>query len=382
MRAFIIVIDGFGIGELPDSRMYNDLGANTLKNLVNSYDIHLPTMESLGLYNIDGVFGNSETSKGAFARLAEISKAKDTTAGHWEIAGIITKEPFPTFPNGFPHPLVEKLRHIFNKDILCNKPYSGTSAIRDFGVQHIQTGCPIVYTSADSVLQVAAHTDVMPLETLYAKCAEIRQICKGEYGVARVIARPFEGKFPFSRTDDRRDFSLSPPQKTLLDDVKESGMKCLGIGKIGDIFNYQGLTDSIHTHRNCDTLRELLKVAEQDFDGLVFANLIDTDMLYGHRRDVFGYAQTLEDIDKGFGELLSVLNKDDVVYITSDHGNDPCHSRHTDHTREYVPLLISGKNIIPTNLGTISGFDCIADTVREQLELARGQKSLWGKITY
>ncbi len=382
MRAFIIVIDGFGIGELPDARMYNDFGANTLKNLLNSYDLHIPTLESLGLYSIDGAFGNSETSKGAFARLAEISKAKDTTAGHWEIAGIITKEPFPTFPEGFPLPLVKKLQIIFKKDILLNKPYSGTSAIRDYGEEHVKTGCPIVYTSADSVLQIAAHTDVVPLETLYHWCEEVRKVCVGEYAVGRIIARPFNGSHPFVRTDDRRDFSINPPQKTLLDDVKDAGMKCVGLGKIGDIFNYQGLTDTIHTHRNSDTMEQLLKLTKQNFDGLVFANLIDTDMLYGHRRDVYGYAQTLEEIDKGIELLLTSVNKSDVIYITSDHGNDPCHSLHTDHTREYVPLLIYGKDIIPTNLGTISGLDCIADTVREQLGLSHAQKSLWGRITY
>ncbi len=381
MKAFVLVIDGFGIGAMPDCKMYNDFGANTLKNVLSAYDMSIPNLKKLGLFDIDGLYPDDKTAKGAYGRLSELSKAKDTTAGHWEIAGVITHKPFPTFPNGFPEELTEKLGQIFGTGILLNKPYSGTDAIRDFGAEHLQTGKPIVYTSADSVLQVACHVGKISLDKLYDWCGQIRKICTGEFGVGRVIARPFAGEYPFARTQDRKDFSLVPPQKTLLDDMKENNFHSVGVGKIEDIFAFQGLTESYHTHNNAESMDKTVELAKNDFDGLVFVNLIDTDMLFGHRRDVFGYAEAMEDLDNRFGELMSCLKHEDVLYVTSDHGNDPTHKAHTDHTREYTPLLIYGRDIVPTNLGTIEGFDVIADTVREQFALPQNGKSVWKKIT-
>lgn len=382
MRAYIIVIDGFGIGAMPDCKMYNDYGANTLKNILRTYEMNIPNLVDLGLYDIDGVFCDDHSAKGAYARLMELSKAKDTTAGHWEIAGVVTEKPFPTFPNGFPTDFVNKLEKIFGTKILLNKPYSGTEALRDFGEEHLKNGYPIVYTSADSVLQIATHVDKVPLEKLYDWCKQAREICVGEYGVGRVIARPFSGSFPFTRTIDRKDFSLSAPGETLLLDMKENGLASIGVGKIEDIFNFQGLTESYHTHSNLEGMDKVIELAKTDFDGLIFANLVDTDMLYGHRRDLFGYAQSLEEFDIKLGELMQVLRKNDVLYITSDHGNDPTHKVHTDHTREYTPLLIYGTNIVPTNLKTLNGFDSIADTIREQFGLPNNGKSVWDKITF
>lgn len=380
MKAFVIVIDGFGVGALPDCKLYNDFGANTLKNVLSAYDMSIPNLKKLGLMSIEG-FPDDRTANGAYARLAELSKGKDTTAGHWEIAGIVTSKPFPTFPEGFPPQFVEKLEKIFGAGILLNKPYSGTDAIRDYGEEHLATGKPIVYTSADSVLQVACHIKKVPLARLYEWCGQIREICVGEYAVGRVIARPFDGVHPFTRTPDRKDYSVPPPQKTLLDDMKDNGFKSVGVGKVEDIFNFQGLTDSYHTHNNVESMDKTIELAQEDFDGLVFVNLIDTDMLYGHRRDIFGYAGAIEEIDNKLGELMSCLKHEDVLYVTSDHGNDPTHKLHTDHTREYTPLLIYGRDIVPTNLGTITGFDVVADTVREQFALQQKGKSVWKKMT-
>lgn len=381
MRAFILVIDGFGIGALPDCKMYNDFGANTLKHVLNSYDMNIPNLTDLGLLDIDGVLPDDRSAKGAYARMQELSKAKDTTAGHWEISGIVTKKPFPVFREGFPKDFVAKLEKIFGSPILLNRAYSGTDAIRDFGDEHLATGYPIVYTSADSVLQIATHVDKVPLEKLYGWCEEVRKICVGEYAVGRIIARPFNGKYPYARTDDRKDFSLDPPCPTLMDEFQENGIETVGVGKIEDIFNHKGLNRSYHLHDNDGCMKKTIELAKTDFNGLVFVNLIDTDMLYGHRRDVFGYAQSLERLDEQIGELMSNLRRNDVIYITSDHGNDPCHKVHTDHTREFTPLLVYGTNIVPTNLGTLVGFDTIADTIREQFGLNNNGKSVWQKIT-
>ncbi|MEG1527723.1 MAG: phosphopentomutase [Clostridia bacterium] len=381
MRAFILVIDGLGIGEMPDARLYGDRGSNTLKNIYNSYDMDIPTLISLGLYSIDNTYCDTKNIRGAYARMEELSKAKDTTVGHWEIAGVVTTQPFPTFPDGFPPEFIQQLEDAFGVKVLLNKPYSGTEALKDYGAEHIKTGCPIVYTSGDSVLQIAVHTDVIPLAKLYEFCSIARKLCVGKYNVGRIIARPFTGEFPFVRTDDRKDYSVSPPSDTLLNNVSNAGLASVGVGKIEDIFNFSGLTESYHTHNNAESLDKTIELAKKDFDGLVFVNLIDTDMLYGHRRDVFGYAQALEKIDIKLAELMIYLKPDDVLYVTADHGNDPCHKEHTDHTREYTPLLVFGDKIIPTNLGTIKGFDAIADTIREQLGLNFNSKSLWDKLT-
>jgi len=381
MKAFILVIDGFGIGAMPDCKKYNDFGANTLKNVRNAYDLNLPVLSEMGLYSIDGTYDDDRQPNGAFARLQEESKGKDTTVGHWEMAGVITKEFMPTFPNGFPKEFVDELEKAFGKKILCNKPYSGTEVIRDYGKEHLETGCPIVYTSADSVLQIAVHMDKYSIDELYEMCQKARDLCVGKYAVGRVIARPFDGEYPFVRTAERKDFSLDPTGETILDVMKAAGYASVAVGKIENIFNGRGITRSIHTHSNLEGLNVTLDLAKENFDGLVFVNLVDTDMKFGHRRDVYGYAQALEEIDKKVGELLPLLQPDDVVYITGDHGCDPTHRAHTDHTREYTPLLIYGCDVVPTNLGTLRGFDVISDTIKEQFDLPCGQKSVWELIT-
>lgn len=382
MRAFILVIDGFGIGAMPDCKKFNDFGANTLKNIRHAYDLNLPNMADMGLYNIDGTYNDDRMPIGAYARLEELSKGKDTTVGHWEMSGVITKSPLPTFPNGFPQSFIAKLEKELGTKVLCNKPYSGTEVIKDYGEEHLATGYPIVYTSADSVLQIAVHMDKYSIEQLYDMCEKARRLCTGEFGVGRIIARPFEGKYPFVRTAERKDFSLDPTGRTLLDCVKDAGLQSVAVGKIEYIFNGRGITRSIHTTGNLDGLNKTLELAREHFDGLVFVNLVDTDMKYGHRRDVFGYAEALEEIDAKVGELIKILHHDDVLYITGDHGCDPTHKAHTDHTREYTPLLMYGCDIVPTNLGTLKGFDVISDTIKEQLGIAKTTpKSVWEKVT-
>lgn len=381
MRAFILVIDGFGIGAMPDCKKFNDLGANTLKNVRAAYDLQLPVLADLGLYNIDGTFHDDRMPIGAYARLEELSKGKDTTVGHWEMAGVITREFMPTFPDGFPQGFIAKLEKELGTKVLCNKPYSGTEVIKDYGEEHLATGYPIVYTSADSVLQIAVHMDKYTIEQLYEMCEKARALCTGKYAVGRVIARPFTGAYPFTRTAERKDFSLNPPAKTILDNVKDAGLESVAVGKIEYIFNGQGITRSIHTESNLDGLNKTIQIAKERFDGLVFVNLVDTDMKYGHRRDVFGYAGALEEIDAKVAELIKFMHHDDVLYITGDHGCDPTHKAHTDHTREYTPLLMYGCDIVPTNLGTIKGFDVIADTIREQLGIGGGSKSVWERVT-
>ncbi len=383
MRAFILVIDGFGIGAMPDCKKFNDdFCANTLKNVRHAYDLNLPNMADMGLYSIDGTYNDDRMPSGAYARLEEASKGKDTTVGHWEMAGVITKSPLPTFPNGFPPNFVAKLEKELGTKILCNKPYSGTEVIKDYGREHLATGYPIVYTSADSVLQIAVHMDKYTIDELYQMCEKARTLCTGEFGVGRVIARPFTGEYPFTRTAERKDFSLDPTGVTLLDCVKDADMQSVAVGKIEYIFNGRGITRSIHTASNLDGLNQTLAIARERFDGLVFVNLVDTDMKYGHRRDVFGYAEALEEIDAKVGELVKILHHDDVLYITGDHGCDPTHKAHTDHTREYTPLLMYGCDIVPTNLGTLKGFDVISDTIKEQLGIAKTTpKSVWEKVT-
>ncbi len=278
MRAFILVIDGFGIGAMPDCKKFNDYGANTLKNIRHAYDLNLPILAEMGLYNIDGTYNDDRQPIGAYARLEELSKGKDTTVGHWEMAGVITREPLPTFPNGFPQNFVAKLEKELGAKILCNKPYSGTEVIKDYGEEHLKTGYPIVYTSADSVLQIAVHMDKYTIDELYEMCEKARRLCSGAYGVGRIIARPFTGSYPFTRTSERKDFSLDPTGKTLLDCVKEAGMESVAVGKIEYIFNGRGITRSIHTESNLDGLNKTIEIAKERFDGLVFVNLVDTDM--------------------------------------------------------------------------------------------------------
>lgn len=372
-RVFLIVLDSVGIGEEPDADLFGDVGSNTLKSCSASQYFNMPNMKELGLFNIDGVKDWAEgvdTPKACVARLREASMGKDTTIGHWEIAGMISPKPLPTFPEGFPKEVLDEFSKRTGRAVLCNKPYSGTEVIKDYGMEHINTGALIVYTSADSVFQIAAHEDVVPVETLYEYCRIAREILVGEYGVGRVIARPFIGADGvFERTPRRHDFSLVPPKDTMLDCIKNAGLTCFGIGKIKDIFAGKGLTDFVYTTGNEDGINKTLEYMDNDFDGLCFVNLVDFDMVYGHRRDIDGYAKALSYFDERLPQILSKMKEDDVLMITADHGCDPAFTKTTDHTREYIPLVMYGKNIKPGSLGTRKTFADIAATVLDYLNV-------------
>ena len=364
-RVFVIVLDSFGIGAAPDAADFGDAGANTIKGVAGTGILSLPNMISLGLGNIDGVDAveKVESPRATYARLEERSRGKDTTTGHWEMAGIISESPMPTFPNGFPRELLDAFEAKVGRGTLCNLPYSGTDVIRDYGKEHVETGKLIVYTSADSVFQVAAHEEIVPVDELYAICRTAREMLTGEYGVGRVIARPFIGTAPdFKRTENRRDFSLLPPKDTMLNKLSAAGLDVIGVGKIGDIFAMSGLTETHPTHNNGEGMAKAYELLDRDFHGLCFVNLVDFDMKYGHRQDAVGYAEALNAFDSWLGRALPKLRPDDVLIITADHGCDPT-DESTDHTREYVPFLMYGENIHEENLGTISGFDYISNTV-------------------
>ena len=365
-RIFLIVLDSVGIGELPDAAEYHDEGSNTLLAASKSSFFSMPNMRKLGYFNIDGVnIGEKEAHPtGAFARLAEVSKGKDTTIGHWEISGVISNHPLPTFPNGFPEEILDPFCQATGRGVLCNRPYSGTEVIKDYGPEHERTGALIVYTSADSVFQIAAHEDVVPVETLYEYCEIARKLLTGKYGVGRVIARPFVGeKGNYTRTSRRHDFSLEPPTKTCLDLLHESGYTVLSVGKIVDIFAGRGITEYVRTQGNADGIDKTLDYMKKDFTGLCFTNLVDYDMLYGHRNDVDGYAKALSYFDERLPELLAGLGDEDILMITADHGCDPS-TPSTDHSREYVPLLMYGKPLTAgKNYGTRSSFADIAATI-------------------
>lgn len=365
-RIFLIVLDSVGIGELPDAADYHDEGSNTLLAASKSSFFSMPNMRKLGYFNIDGVnIGEKEAHPtGAFARLAEVSKGKDTTIGHWEISGVISNHPLPTFPNGFPEEILDPFCQATGRGVRCNRPYSGTEVIKDYGPEHERTGALIVYTSADSVFQIAAHEDVVPVETLYEYCEIARKLLTGKYGVGRVIARPFVGeKGNYTRTSRRHDFSLEPPTKTCLDLLHESGYTVLSVGKIVDIFAGRGITEYVRTQGNADGIDKTLDYMKKDFTGLCFTNLVDYDMLYGHRNDVDGYAKALSYFDERLPELLAGLGDEDILMITADHGCDPS-TPSTDHSREYVPLLMYGKPLTAgKNYGTRSSFADIAATI-------------------
>ena len=346
-RVFWLIADSFGIGDAPDAAVFGDEGANTLRSCLQSGDLHLPTMQALGLFNIIGVRGEAvDAPIGNFARMREASQGKDTTIGHWELCGLRSDTPLPTYPNGFPSDVLDKLKAACGRDILCNLPYSGTDVIRDYGEEHVKTGALIVYTSADSVLQIAAHEDVVPIDTLYRYCEAARTIMQGEHGVGRIIARPFDGDTTsgFRRTARRHDYSLTPPDKTVLDLLKEAGKDVIGVGKIFDIFAGAGLTASVRTDNNAHGIRETMRLMNEDFEGLCFVNLVDFDMVYGHRRDVNGYTAALNELDSALGTMLETLRDDDILMLSADHGCDPAF-RGTDHTRETVPLLVYGKSL-------------------------------------
>lgn len=365
-RVFIIVLDSFGIGELPDAADYGDVGSNTLLSISKSPKFHIPNLRQLGLINIDGVTAGTPAPApvGNFARMIEMSKGKDTTIGHWEMAGIISESPLPTFLDGFPREVIEKLEKATGRKILCNMPYSGTEVIAKYGQEHVQTGALIVYTSADSVLQIAAHEEVVPLEQLYAYCQMARDIMAGEYGVGRIIARPFIGQYPdFKRTSNRHDFSLAPPKTTMLDLLAANGFETLGVGKIYDIFAGKSVSWTTRTKNNRDGMEKTIELLDRDFNGLCFVNLVDFDMLYGHRNDVDGYANAISEVDVQIGEFMSKMKPADILIITADHGCDPA-TASTDHSREYVPLLMYGEKLKNgINLGTRMTFSDIAATV-------------------
>lgn len=370
-RIFLIVLDSFGIGAMPDSEAFGDVGVNTLASCAASGELHIPNLIAAGLGNIDGVtcLDKAAAPTGAVARLTEGSMGKDTTIGHWEIAGIISPEPLPTYPEGFPQDVLDAFTQATGRGVLCNRPYSGTDVIRDYGQEQLDTGKWIVYTSADSVFQVAAHEEYIPLEELYEACRKARALLRGKHGVGRVIARPYVGnaKDGFQRTSNRHDFSLEPPKETMLDAISKAGLDTLAVGKIHDIFAGQGDTEHVFNKSNADGMAHTMDYARRDFTGLCFVNLVDFDMLYGHRRDVAGYARALSEFDSWLGDFLPQLGSEDLVLITADHGCDPAYTATTDHTREYVPLIALGKNVRPVNLGTRKTFADIAATVTELL---------------
>ncbi len=369
-RIFLIVLDSVGIGEMPDAAEYGDAGSNTLRACYASGALHVPNLARLGLFNIEGVGCGTpqKNPEAAFVRLAESSKGKDTTIGHWEIAGIVSPRPLPTYPNGFPQEVIDEFCLRTGRGALCNKPYSGTQVLEDYGKKHMETGDLIVYTSADSVMQIAAHEEIVPVEELYRYCQIARELLVGEHGVGRIIARPFVGTpGNFSRTANRHDFSLEPPAPTILDAISACDKDSIGVGKIYDIFAGKGITEYVRNKSNADGMAHTLDYAKRDFNGLCFVNLVDFDMVYGHRNNVEGYTKALNEFDGQLGELLPLLRPDDLLMITADHGCDPS-TPSTDHSREHVPLLIWGEQVrAGTNLGTLQGFDHVAATIADYL---------------
>ena len=369
-RIFLIILDSFGIGALPDAPAFGDFGANTLRSCAESGKLNIPNLIAAGLGNIDGVdcLPKTDTPMGAYGRLAEKSMGKDTTIGHWEIAGILSPEPLPTYPEGFPEEILEPFRAATGRGVLANAPWSGTAVIDAYGKQHMETGDLIVYTSADSVFQIAAHEDIVPPEQLYDYCRIARKLLHGKHGVGRVIARPFIGQpGSFTRTANRHDFSLEPLASTLLDLLRAKGLDTIGVGKINDIFAGQGISEYVYNKSNAHGLKHTMNYANRDFRGLCFVNLVDFDSQYGHRRDPAGYAQALNEFDAWLPGFLEKLGEEDLLIISADHGCDPGYTATTDHTREYVPLLVLGPKVKPGNLGTGETFADIAATVADLL---------------
>ena len=370
-RVFIIVLDSFGIGEMPDAARFGDVGSNTLGAIVKSPKYHTPTLQKLGLFNIEGVVcgRRAEAPLASFARLEEVSNGKDTTTGHWEIAGVESEKALPVYPDGFPDEVIAEFERRTGRRVLCNKPYSGTDVIWDYGEEHMKTGALIVYTSADSVFQVAANEAVVPVPELYRYCEIAREMLTGDHNVGRVIARPFVGTNAknFKRTTNRHDLSLKPPRKTMLDYIRAAGLDTIGVGKIYDIFDGEGVSEKLKTTGNANGMEVTLELAQRGFSGLAFVNLVDFDMVYGHRNDVDGYANAATEFDGQLAKLLPLLRAEDLLIITADHGCDPA-TPSTDHSREYVPMLAYGKGVrAGADLGTRRSFACIAQTVCEYL---------------
>lgn len=382
-RVFLIVLDSMGIGEMPDASRWGDEGSNTLGAIRHHSAFSCPTLESLGLFCIEGVEGRGEEPLASYARMGEASLGKDTTIGHWEIAGLISPKPLPTYPEGFPSDVIAEFEKLTGRGVLCNKPYSGTDVIRDFGEEHLRTGKLIVYTSADSVFQIAAHEEIVPVQELYRYCELARQMLTGEHGVGRVIARPFTGEYPFARTPRRHDYSLVPPKKTLPQILQEHGLETVSVGKIYDIFAGLGFARSYPTVSNADGMSKTEAVAHEDFEGLCFVNLVDFDMVFGHRNDVAGYAAAMTEFDQWLKGFLPTLREEDLLLVTADHGCDPS-TPSTDHSREYTPMLIYGKSVKGgVDLGTRSSFADISATVLEYLGVEAGEsagKSFWQEV--
>ncbi|MBR2013745.1 MAG: phosphopentomutase [Clostridia bacterium] len=380
MRTILIVLDSLGAGALPDAAAFGDAGAHTIKSISQSPYFAVPNLQKMGLGNIEGLefLGASEAPKASFGRAMERSQGKDTTIGHWELAGVVSERPLPTFPDGFPQELLEKMEQAWGRGILCNRPYSGTEVIRDYGDEMVRTGKLIVYTSADSVFQIAAHEEVVPLEELYEICRKARELLKGEWGVGRVIARPFIGESGnYTRTANRRDFSLEPPQDTLLDILQKKGVSVTSVGKIIDIFAGRGIDCAVRTHSNTEGMEETLRLVQQGQDGLIFLNLVDFDMVYGHRQDVDGYAKALAEFDAWLPQLLAAMAAEDRLIITADHGCDPA-DQSTDHTREYIPILVYSPALPPRPLGTRQSFSDVGQTIAGWYDtaLAEGEQML------
>lgn len=373
-RVVWIIIDSVGIGALPDSKEFGDIDVNTLGNIVKEYkDIKIPNLIKLGISNIDGVdfLEKIESPMGIYGKCSEVSRGKDTTTGHWEMTGVLVETPFKTFENGFPREIIDEFEKRTGRKVVGNKPSSGTTILDEYGEHQMKTGDVIVYTSADSVFQIAAHEEIIQLDELYKMCEIAREIMMGDNAVARIIARPYvgTGTGKFERTSNRRDYSLNPFGPTVLDNIKESGLDVIAVGKIEDIFNGQGITEAIHTTDNMNGVDETINYIKKENSGLIFTNLVDFDSKYGHRRDALGYKKALEEFDERIPEILDALNDDDILIINADHGNDPTY-KGTDHTREYIPVLVYGKSLKENvNLGIRNSFADIGATVTDILNV-------------
>ena len=371
-RFFLIVLDSFGVGELPDAHLWHDEGSNTLGAIRNHPNFNCPNLKELGLFNIEGVGGGVSAPRASYARMTEKSMGKDTTIGHWEIAGIVSPDPLPTYPDGFPEEVIKEFENKTGRKVICNLPYSGTEVIKDYGREHVETGALIVYTSADSVFQIAAHEDVVPVAKLYEYCEIARKMLVGRHGVGRVIARPFNGEYPYTRTANRHDFSLLPPADTMLNVLQRAGYATISVGKIYDIFAGSGVSESHRTTSNTHGMQVTKELQDKDFSGLCFVNLVDFDMKYGHRNDVAGYAAAATEFDEFLSSFMKDMREDDVLLITADHGCDPA-TPSTDHSREYTPMLICGAGIKSgVDLGTRASFSDISATVLEYFGVAKG----------
>ena len=369
-RIFLMVMDSFGIGGASDAERFGDKGADTLRSLMQTENFSVPNLARLGLLHIDGVSPRKLFSMpiGAYGRLAEVSEGKDSTIGHWEISGIYADEPLPTYPNGFPAEIISEIEKRTGRPVLCNQPYSGTEVIKIYGKEHLQTGGLIVYTSVDSVMQIAAHMDVMPMEELYRCCKIAREVLSGEHCVGRVIARPFNGEYPYKRIAGRHDYSAKPPKTTVLDLLQKNGLETIAVGKINDIFAGEGVSEAFGTSSNEEGMETASALLKKDFTGLCFVNFVDFDTVYGHRRDADGYAKAVMKLDGWLGTFIENMNDDDILMITADHGCDPSYIG-TDHTRENAPLLMYGKAVQPKNIGTRASFSDIAATIADIFEI-------------